>query len=95
MNQSGGFGSRMPLEVTMIELIPVSKDGAYIEVHPTTVASHRAVGWRECAKQEQADPADTNGDGKLSIGEIREALTARGVEFDPKAKKAELLALLG
>jgi len=39
------------------------------------------------------DP-DTNKDGKLSIGEIRAALTERGIAFDPKAKKADLLALL-
>ena len=39
------------------------------------------------------DP-DTNNDGKLSIGEIRAALTERGIDFDPKAKKADLLALL-
>jgi hypothetical protein len=38
--------------------------------------------------------ADTNGDGKLSIGEIRDALTAKGIEFDPKAKRADLQALL-
>ena len=78
----------------MIELIPVSKDGAYLEVHPSTLAAHRGAGWRECAKQEQVEVADTNGDGKLSIGEIREVLTARGIQFDPKAKKAELAALL-
>ncbi|WP_045158748.1 HeH/LEM domain-containing protein [Stutzerimonas stutzeri] len=42
---------------------------------------------------EQVD-TDTNGDGKLSVAEIRAALTAKGVEFDPKAKKAELQALL-
>ena len=40
------------------------------------------------------DAADTNGDGKVSIAEIRNALTAKGIEFDPKAKKAELQALL-
>ena len=40
------------------------------------------------------DAADTNGDGKVSIAEIRNALTAKGIEFDPKAKKPELQALL-
>lgn len=40
------------------------------------------------------DAADTNGDGKVSIAEIRNALTAKGIEFDPKTKKAELQALL-
>lgn len=41
-----------------------------------------------------AEAADTDDNGKLTVAEIRDALTARGIEFDPKAKKAELLALL-
>lgn len=118
----------------MNHLIPVSKDGEYIEVHPSTLAQHKALGWVECERQ-QIDPRegklseaelrailiaelqskgvafddslptddlralsitdpDTNKDGKLSISEIRDALTAKGVKFDPKAKKADLLALL-
>ena len=44
--------------------------------------------------QHAGSSADTNGDGKVSIAEIRNALTAKGIEFDPKAKKAELQALL-
>lgn len=43
---------------------------------------------------EEGSTADSNGDGKVSIGELRDALTARGIEFDPKAKKAALQALL-
>ncbi len=35
-----------------------------------------------------------NGDGKQTVDEIRAALTAKGIAFDPKAKKADLLALL-
>jgi hypothetical protein len=30
----------------------------------------------------------------LTIAELRDALTARGIEFDPSAKKADLQALL-
>lgn len=37
---------------------------------------------------------DANADGKLSVDEIRAALTAKGIQFDPRAKKADLLALL-
>lgn len=40
------------------------------------------------------DGDDLNGDGKLSVDEIKAALTAKGIQFDPKAKKADLLALL-
>ena len=38
-----------------MELIPVSKDGDYIEIHPATLADHKRLGWAECARQEQAD----------------------------------------
>ena len=37
---------------------------------------------------------DNGADGKMPIAKVREALTAKGVEFDPKAKKADLLVLL-
>ena len=37
---------------------------------------------------------DSNGDGKLSVAEIRESLTKRGIQFNSNAKKADLLALL-
>lgn len=48
----------------------------------------------EIAEAVAAQGIDTSGDGKLSIAEIRDALTAKNVEFDPKAKKADLLVLL-
>jgi hypothetical protein len=35
-----------------MELIAVSKDGEYLEVHPTALAQHKALGWKECQKQE-------------------------------------------
>ena len=35
-----------------IELIPVSKGADYLEVHPTTLAGHKAAGWVECEKRE-------------------------------------------
>lgn len=38
---------------------------------------------------EPADPA------KLTVEQLKAALTERGVEFDPKALKADLLALYG
>lgn len=45
------------------------------------------------AAQVGADP-DANGDGKVTVAELREALTARGISFGPRATKAELQALL-
>lgn len=41
-----------------------------------------------------SEEAAGNVEGKQSIADIRAALTAKGVEFDPKAKKADLMALL-
>lgn len=41
------------------------------------------------------DAVDSSGDKVPSkIGELRDALTARGIAFDPKAKKPDLQALL-
>ena len=40
------------------------------------------------------DPADSSGDRVQTIGQVRDALTARGIEFDPKGRKADLAALL-
>lgn len=36
----------------MSYLIPVTKGGEYIEVHPDTLASHEALGWVVCERQE-------------------------------------------
>lgn len=34
-----------------MDLIPVSKGGEYIEVHPATLAEHKQLGWLECEKR--------------------------------------------
>lgn len=85
-------------------LIAVAKDGQTIAVHPSALLAHLALGWRETGEMvapadpapepAQDTPADTNGNGYLSVGEIRAALDERGIEYDPKARRPELLALL-
>lgn len=40
-----------------VKLIPVSKGGDYLEVHPTTLASHKAAGWKECEQRKHEAPA--------------------------------------
>ena len=77
-----------------MELIPVSKDGQYLEVHPSTLDAHKNLGFRECAKQEAIEEAETEGAKKATVAELREALTARGIDIPEGAKKAELAALL-
>lgn len=81
-------------------LIAVDKDGQTIAVHPSALLAHLALGWRETGEtvapaQPASDPAtDTNGNGYLSVAEIRAALDERGIKYDPKARRPELLALL-
>lgn len=77
-----------------IELIPVTKGGEYLEVHPTALADHQRCGWAQCARQEAADAPDTNGDGKVTAAELKAALTAAGVPFKSNASKGDLVALL-
>lgn len=75
-----------------MELIPVSLNGVYTEVHPTALGQHKALGWRECEKQEPAE--DSEGAKKATVAELREALTAKGIDIPEGAKKAELQSLL-
>lgn len=77
----------------MQNLIPVAKDGEYIEVHPTCLAAHKSAGWKECEKREvEAEPEPDA--PELTAKQIKEALTARGIEFKSNASKADLQALL-
>jgi hypothetical protein len=39
-----------------VELIPVAKGDDYLEVHPTTLEAHKAIGWKECDKREIEEP---------------------------------------
>lgn len=50
---------------------------------------------RSAAALKAFDAPDAGGpDDKLTVAQMREQLTARGVAFDPAAKKADLQALL-
>lgn len=72
----------------MDELVPMTLDGEYIEVNQASLQEHKNLGWRECEKQEQES------NKRLSIAEIRDVLTEKGVSFDLSAKKTELQSLL-
>ncbi|KTB67018.1 MULTISPECIES: HeH/LEM domain-containing protein [Pseudomonas] len=45
-------------------------------------------------KAEYAEEGDEANPGKMGVAELREWLTAQGVEFDPKAPKADLVKLI-
>lgn len=72
-----------------MELIPVTKDGVYMEVHPTAFVAHKNLGWRECEKQISDEDIKP-----LTVEQIKEELIKMGVEFPATAKKAELAELL-
>jgi hypothetical protein len=75
-----------------VELIPVAKHGEYLEVHPSALAQHKALGWIECARRE---PVEEEGEVKsMTAAELKEALIAKGIEFKGNASKADLQALL-
>ena len=68
------------------------------EEHP--VSTERKKELREKGYQivdARFKPADGTEHGdltKLSVGELRDHVTEQGIEFDPKASKAELLKLI-
>lgn len=82
----------------MSELIPVAKGDEYHEVHPTCLAAHKAIGFVECERREVAETEAKEGEegesAPLTAKQMKEALTARGIEFKPNASKADLQALL-
>ena len=47
-----------------IELIPVTKDGEYIEVHPSTLGDHKRLGWVECARQDGVEEPEAQTEPK-------------------------------
>lgn len=74
------------------ELIPVTKDGQYLEVHPTALSGHKAVGWKECEKK--ADLAKLPSAG-LNVEQLKEALAAKNIAIpEGVTKKADLAKLL-
>ncbi|MES2262106.1 MAG: HeH/LEM domain-containing protein [Pseudomonadota bacterium] len=141
------------------ELIPISRGGEYLEVHPTALQNHRELGWTETALREvptmaelliardqllarergldvererldaqaaanaaeaerlriqaeanaaeaqrladiaaaapaAAAPAADPDPAGLTVAQLRDALTAKGINFPAGANKAELQALL-
>lgn len=86
-----GFFPHKEYTMSDVHLIAVAKGGEYLEVHPSTLADHKRLGWTECEKREQEDP---EGAKKASVAELREALTAKGIAIPEGAKKADLQALL-
>lgn len=75
------------------EFVEVNVSEFNAELHEPLDAEEALKVGIEPAKPEGDDEDDDKG-GAMKISDIRAALTAKGVEFDPKAKKADLRALL-
>lgn len=78
-----------------MKLIPVIKGIEYLEVHPVALAQHKAIGFIECERRESLDEDDSpEGAKKPTVAELRDMLTAKGIDIPEGAKKADLQALL-
>ena len=77
-----------------MELIRVSKQGEYLEVHLTALAAHKALGWKECAKQESAQEPAQDSEKVMSKADLQATLDEKGIAYKPAASKADLQALL-
>lgn len=69
----------------MDELIAVAKGEDYLEIHPTTLKAHKAVGWKECAKREAELPPDN---AKLTA--LKAKADALGVGYAADVNSDEL-----
>ncbi len=61
------------------DLIPVQRDGAYLEVHPSALKAHEVTGWKVCEKRSGGDDA--------SLAEAAAAQEVAAAEKAAKAKK--------
>lgn len=79
--------------MTEVTLIAVAKGDDYLEVHPTTLAAHKARGWRECAKRDA--PAEApKAPADMTAAELKGELEAYRVDFKGNASKADLVELV-
>lgn len=78
-----------------VELVAVSKGADYLEVHPTTLAAHRAAGWAPCIKREVAAEVDSKPSHGLNVADLKAALAAKNIAIpDGVTLKADLAKLL-
>ncbi|WP_336802467.1 hypothetical protein [Kaistia sp. MMO-174] len=71
-------------------LVLMTKDGAELSVHPSTVAEHQRLGWGVVSSVAETDPAV--GDVELTDDELRAAIeAATGKAPHHKTGRAKLL----
>lgn len=79
-----------------MNLIPVQKNGETIEVHHTTLADHKRLGWIECeAPESLPEVAPVQGDAfdAMSRDELKAFLRDKAIEFAGNTGDAKLRTL--
>ena len=74
-----------------VEALPDDSKVAVIGDYPHIAEAYEQIGVEVYLTMTKAEEFDYS---KLSVGELREHLAVQGIEFDPKASKAELLKLI-
>lgn len=75
----------MQLKTIRIKSTHPASQGDFVEINETDY---------DPSKHELFDKAPVSPFDKLTVAELKAALTEKGITFDDKAKKPELLALL-
>lgn len=73
----------------MSKLVKMQRGDNFADVHPNEVDNYKKGGWLEAAA-----PVDADGNGYVSVAEIKAKLDELGVEYPKKAKKAALESIL-
>ncbi|MDY0626733.1 HeH/LEM domain-containing protein, partial [Pasteurella multocida] len=70
----------------------IEKQNEQLVVHQSTLSEHESLGWVVLGPEETKK--DDKGLSALKVDELKAMLTEKGIDFDPKAKKEDLIALL-
>ncbi len=70
----------------------IEKQNEQLVVYQSTLSEHESLGWVFLGPEETKK--DDKGLSALKVDELKAMLTEKGIDFDPKAKKDDLIALL-
>lgn len=70
----------------------IEKQNERLVVHQSTLSEHESLGWVVLGPEETKK--DDKGLSALKVEELKTMLTEKGIDFDPRAKKDDLIALL-
>ncbi|MFC1114769.1 HeH/LEM domain-containing protein [Pasteurella multocida] len=70
----------------------IEKQDDQLVVHQSTLSEHESLGWVVLGPEETKK--DDKGLSALKVEELKAMLTEKGIDFDPRAKKDDLITLL-